>query len=98
MQSRKHDPRREAERTRLRGMPENQFEVAAFAAMSHLRPCRLLRDSPNRHATEHFHATGHPIIEGYDPPEGSGLCYVDEVFLDLSDRITPQLGPIPRNY
>jgi Zn-finger in ubiquitin-hydrolases and other protein len=70
----------------------------------HLRLCRTCGhvgccdDSPNRHATEHFHATGHPIIEGYDPPEGWGWCYVDEVFLDLSDRITPQLGPIPRNY
>jgi hypothetical protein len=24
---------------------------------------------------------GHPIIEGYDPPEGRDWCYVDEVFL-----------------
>lgn len=53
-------------------------------------------DSPNRHATRHFHATGHPIIEGYDPPEGWGWCYVDEVFIDLGDRTTPQIGPIPR--
>lgn len=43
-----------------------------------------------------FHASRHPIIEGYDPPEGWGWCYIDEVFLDLSDRATPQLGPIPR--
>ncbi len=52
--------------------------------------------SPNRHASAHFHATGHPVIEGYDPPEGWGWCYVDEVFFDLSDRMTPQRGPIPR--
>jgi hypothetical protein len=25
--------------------------------------------SQNRHASAHFHATRHPIIEGYDPPE-----------------------------
>jgi hypothetical protein len=42
----------------------------------HLRICRscghvgCCDDSPNKHATKHFHATGHPIIEGYDPPEG----------------------------
>src|SRR5262249_62424614 len=42
----------------------------------HLRLCRTCGhvgccdDSPNRHAAKHFHATGHPIIEGYDPPEG----------------------------
>ena len=68
----------------------------------HLRLCRTCGhvgccdDSPNRHATKHFRATGHPIIEGYDPPEGWGWCYVDEMFLDLSDRATPQDGPIPR--
>ena len=45
----------------------------------HLRICRTCGhvgccdDSPNHHATKHFHATDHPIIEGYDPPEGSGL-------------------------
>src|SRR5262249_17383258 len=44
----------------------------------HLRLCRTCGhvgccdSSPNRHATKHFHATQHPIIEGYDPPEGWG--------------------------
>ena len=53
----------------------------------HLRLCRTCGhvgcgdDSPNRHATKHFHATGHPIIEGYDPPEGWRWCYVDGVSL-----------------
>jgi hypothetical protein len=70
----------------------------------HLRLCRICGhvgccdDSPNRHATKHFHATRHPIIEGYDPPEGWGWCYVDEVMLDLSDRVTPHNGRIPRYY
>ena len=68
----------------------------------HLRLCRTCGhvgccdDSPNRHATKHFHQTQHPIIEGYDPPEGWGWCFVDEIVLDLSDDMTPQLGPIPR--
>ena len=68
----------------------------------HLRLCRACGhvgccdSSPNRHATKHFHATGHPIIEGYDPPEGWGWCYVDEVMLDLAGDTTPQNGPIPR--
>src|ERR1700753_803758 len=56
----------------------------------HLRICRTCGhvgccdDSPNKHATKHFHATGHPIIEGYDPPEGWGWGYVDKVLFDLS--------------
>ena len=68
----------------------------------HLRICRTCGhvgccdDSPNKHATKHFRATRHPIIEGYDPPEGWGWCYVDEVFLDLGDDTTPHNGPIPR--
>jgi hypothetical protein len=35
-------------------------------------------------------------VEGYDPPEGWGWCYVDEVVLDLGPNTTPQDGPIPR--
>jgi len=70
----------------------------------HLRVCRArghvgcCDQSPGRHATAHFHATGHPIIEGFDPPEGWGWCYIDEVFLDLSDRPTAHTGPMPRYY
>jgi len=70
-------------------------------AWVHLRLCRTCGhvgccdDSPGRHATAHFAASGHPIIEGYDPPEGWGWCYVDRSFVDLPNR-TAQLGPIPR--
>ncbi len=68
----------------------------------HLRLCRTCGhvgccdDSPFKHATAHFHATGHPIIEGYDPPEGWGWCYVDKVEIDFGGDTTPQRGPIPR--
>ncbi|MGC1302259.1 MAG: UBP-type zinc finger domain-containing protein [Caulobacteraceae bacterium] len=68
----------------------------------HLRLCRICGhvgccdDSPNRHATKHFRATSHPVIEGYDPPEGWGWCFVDEEVLDLTDRMTPHPRPIPR--
>jgi hypothetical protein len=74
------------------------------SAWLHLRLCRTCGyvgccdQSPNRHAAKHFHATAHPIIEGYDPPEGWGWCHVDKVFFDLGERHTPQRGPIPRYY
>ena len=61
----------------------------------HLRLCRACGhvgccdDSPNTHATKHFKATGHPIMETYDPPDGWGWCYVDEVMLDLEGMTTP---------
>ena len=76
--------------------------VAIGGRWVHLRMCRACGhvgccdSSPNRHATKHFQATRHPIIEGYDPPEGWGWCFVDEVSFDLSDQATPQRGPIPR--
>ena len=61
-----------------------------------LQHASFLAMNPDRHATAHFHATRHPVVEGYDAPEGWGWCYVDELFLDLGEDTTPQLGPIPR--
>ena len=87
-------------------IPGTPLEISGLNGSEwlHLRLCRICGhvgccdDSPNRHATKHFHATRHPIIEGYDPPEGWGWCYVDEVMLDLSNRATPHNGRIPRYY
>ena len=68
------------------------------SAWVHLRLCRTCGhvgccdSSPNRHATKHFRKTRHPIIEGYDPPEGWGWCYIDEISLDLGGRTTPHNG------
>ena len=36
-------------------------------------------DSPNRHATAHFQAAGHPLIRSLEPGEEWNWCYVDEV-------------------
>jgi Zn-finger in ubiquitin-hydrolases and other protein len=67
------------------------------SAWVHLRLCRTCGhvgccdSSPNRHATKHFRKTRHPIIEGYDPPEGWGWCYVDVWTLAAARRrITDQ--------
>ena len=50
----------------------------------HLRLCMTCGhvgccdNSKNRHATGHFHATLHPIIQSYEPGEEWWWCYVDE--------------------
>lgn len=50
----------------------------------HLRECLICGhvaccdDSPNRHATAHFHATRHPIISSAEPGETWAWCFVDE--------------------
>ena len=53
----------------------------------HLRECLICGhvgccdQSPNRHATRHFHATGHPIIRSFEPGEDWRWCYIDEVLV-----------------
>ena len=61
-----------------------------------MRACRVLaiRLDAMRPSTS---TRRHPMIEGFDPPEGWGWCYVDEVMFDISDRMTPT-RPIPRFY
>jgi hypothetical protein len=50
----------------------------------HLRMCLLCGhvgccdDSPHRHATAHFHATGHPVIRSAEPGEDWRWCYVHQ--------------------
>jgi uncharacterized UBP type Zn finger protein len=43
-------------------------------------------DSPNRHATKHFHRTQHPIIRSFEPGEDWGWCYADEVMFQPAPR------------
>lgn len=53
----------------------------------HLRLCMTCGhvgccdSSPNRHASKHARATGHPIVRSMEPGETWLWCYVDEVFL-----------------
>ena len=50
----------------------------------HLRVCMscghvgCCDSSKNRHATSHFHASAHPLIQSYEPGEDWWWCYVDE--------------------
>ena len=51
----------------------------------HLRECLecghvgCCDDSPNTHATKHFHATQHPIIKSFEPGENWKWCYLDKI-------------------
>jgi uncharacterized UBP type Zn finger protein len=37
--------------------------------------------SKNKHATRHFHATGHPLIQSMEPGEQWAYCYVDDLLM-----------------
>ena len=51
----------------------------------HLRMCEscgrigCCDSSPNRHATKHAHATGHPVLRSVEPGEEWSWCVIDEV-------------------
>ena len=58
----------------------------------HLRLCRTCGhvgccdQSPNRHATAHFHAEQHPLIQSYEPGEDWWYCYSDDLMFLLAGR------------
>jgi uncharacterized UBP type Zn finger protein len=64
----------------------------------HLRLCMTCGkvgccdNSPNRHATKHFHQSKHPIIRSFEPGEAWAWCYVDEEMLDPTGWVVR--GPI----
>jgi len=55
----------------------------------HLRMCQscghigCCDNSPNRHATAHFHASKHPVIRSAERGEEWSWCYEDEVAMVL---------------
>ena len=54
----------------------------------HLRLCTscghvgCCDSSKNKHATKHFHGSGHPVIKSFEPGEEWGYCYVDDAFFE----------------
>ncbi|MGE3277103.1 MAG: UBP-type zinc finger domain-containing protein [Vicinamibacterales bacterium] len=62
--------------------------VKIGASWVHLRTCQTCGgthccdSSPNRHATAHAHATGHPVVASAEPGERWVYCYPDEAFAE----------------
>ena len=54
----------------------------------HLRMCLICGhvgccdQSPNRHATAHWHAEGHPLVRSSEPGEDWAYCYPDDLFME----------------
>jgi uncharacterized UBP type Zn finger protein len=54
----------------------------------HLRLCltcgavRCCDSSRNKHATAHFHESGHPLVQSYEPGEDWIWCFVDELAME----------------
>jgi hypothetical protein len=54
----------------------------------HLRTCQTCGvtlccdSSPNKHASKHAHATGHPVAISAEPGERWAWCYMDEQYAE----------------
>lgn len=65
--------------------------LATGSRWVHLRLCvacghvGCCDNSPNRHATAHFHESSHPLIRSYEPGEDWWYCYVDELGFEVTD-------------
>jgi len=78
--------------------------LAAGDQWVHLRLCLTCGhvgccdSSKNKHATKHFHATGHPVIKSAEPGEDWGWCYIDQIQIDdvLGEHGTPPRQPAER--
>lgn len=58
----------------------------------HLRICLICGhvgccdSSPNRHATRHFHETGHPLVQSFEQGEDWVWCYADSALIGSMPR------------
>ena len=63
--------------------------IAIGARWMHLRLCLTCGQvgccdsSPNKHASKHAHAVGHPIVLSFEPGEDWCWCYVDEAAFEV---------------
>jgi hypothetical protein len=54
----------------------------------HLRTCQTCGvtlccdDSPRKHATKHYHRSGHPVIISSEPGERWLWCFVDKIIAE----------------
>jgi uncharacterized UBP type Zn finger protein len=52
-------------------------------------------NSPNKHATKHYHQTKHPVIRSYEPGEDWGYCYPDDAFVE---ELPPKTGEAAKKH
>lgn len=61
------------------------------AACGHIGCCD---SSPSRHATAHFHQTGHRYMQSFEPGEDWFWDYVDQTYADGPELAPPHSRPI----
>jgi len=77
--------------TTLRTAERHECEecVKTGSRWLHLRTCqecgttRCCDSSPNKHASKHAHASGHPVISSAEPGERWLYCFPDDDFAEF---------------
>jgi hypothetical protein len=59
-------------------MGDTWVHLREYLVCGHVGCCN---SSPNRHASQHFHATEHPIVKSFEPGEDWRWCFVDEMLV-----------------
>jgi uncharacterized UBP type Zn finger protein len=68
----------------------------------HLRLCLICGhvgccdDSPNQHASKHFHLTGHPVMKSMERGENWGWCYVERLYIQPAPVPIDTIVSMPR--
>jgi len=66
------------------------FHLRRCAECGHVGCCD---SSPSQHATAHYHATGHPVMQSYEPGEDWFWSYPDETAFEGSKLAEPTSRP-----
>ncbi|MFI5936347.1 UBP-type zinc finger domain-containing protein [Actinoplanes sp. NPDC051494] len=72
--------------------------LASGGTWVHLRVCMTCGhvgccdSSPGKHATAHFHAESHPLVQSYEPGEDWWWCFRDTVAFKVADSPTFTYG------
>lgn len=67
------------------------FHLRRCAQCGHIGCCD---DSLNKHATRHYHETGHPIIQSFEPGEDWFYSYITEDIVDGPELAPPHSHPV----
>lgn len=57
-----------------------------------VRARRLLRLLPAKHATAHFRATGHPLVQSYEPGEDWFWNYATDELYETGPALAPPVS------
>ena len=69
---------------------DSWFHLRLCLTCGHVGCCDT---SKNKHATAHFRATGHPVVQSFQPDEEWVWCYVDDLFFDrVPESSSPPTG------